>query len=271
MIKYPYSILERKIEKTDVTILGVQHTAEDFEKYKDFFQEQVSFHEAIILEQPAGENYFNDFRGSDFFDSFAEFARMQGKRVYLTDPARMPEFRLYERQIEKGAFAACLNSAVAFVGLNLDSDFLSIAGIIGQMLSLSIISGSEEWSKIRSINGWFGALSWGYHDYREIKLTAGIRKICKRGDEKTLLAVHGEGHSKGISFYLTYPYLARLKLLTYPSYEKRARNAGLSTTREFIPLTNEEAYSLYTHDLEKDLEMSLVLTPEDYKWKLHIL
>ena len=269
---YPCSVLERKIEGKEVTILGVTHTKESFEKYRNFFKKLVSSSDALVLEQIAATSVHNFQHEPTFFGPFAELARSQGKKVYSADPTIRSGIKYNQQMGAKAMFANILGLWVGLTGVRLGSKALIAVGVSAELLSFSLLFGSDKFDAFRYLHldkdmEWIDALAFGYHDYRNLKIAKGIRRICQQKDEKRLLAVHGDGHSRGIDFYLAHPSLANAKSLVYWNYERIARNCEFSDVREYIPRTDKEAHAQFEKDIEQCLDIDEFLSPKDYHWE----
>jgi hypothetical protein len=236
--------LERTVAGKEVTIIGVQHDGENFEKHREFYAEKIAENDAVVLEAgtvdlnsqaytPCGlqEGLYLEF--SKFFGPILDIAMESKKRVFIADPSNEPmlhrgwkiEKILTSQRIAEGLIAgACLaltggvsgSRATFYAGLALD--FVSIAAIA--------VPGHYSHPKIPPL------VKLSHHDYRDIKIAQGIGSMCEKGEEQRILAIHGEAHSRGISFYLDHPKLASLKLGAYFLLEMESKRHGTDKARE---------------------------------------
>ena len=243
---YPYKILNERISGKDVSILGVKHTLEFYDRYKDFFKDFTSKYDAFVFEQP----YKGDFWLSPFFEEIGNLISGTGKRIYQADPINQNTNDFDIDSFYGGIFLML----EGLVGPNLRNyvrkrinpnfkekktsrrNFLKRAACAGAGASLAF--GSFPGFLARSLYGdnlyGYGVddiLTYGETDYRNIKIAEGIEKICMNiNDIKNLGVIHGATHTEPIAEYLNNEAL-RLKKLAYFPYEI----IGRTKVREYVP------------------------------------
>jgi len=227
----PSPPIKEKINDKDVSIVGVRHLPEFFLKYKIFFENLVSKHDAIVLEES-----IEDFWEHPFFGKIADIAYAQKKRVYQADPTNLPCEILDATSFGGGLYLIidAVNKPKREISRR---DFLKRIGIAG--IGAFLLFGSLPGMVVRKVideeilysYGIDDLLSYGNTDYRNIKIAEGIEKICyKVSDLKKIVAFHGASHSKHIEAYLKNPAL-RAKKLAYLLHEAISRKK----VREYIP------------------------------------
>ncbi len=229
---YPLSIIKEKINNKDVSMVGVCHIPKFFEENKISFENFVSRHDAMVLEE-SPENFWED----SFFGRIADIAHTQKKRVYQVDPRKCLPPRTDGISAGVGA-SLMLYAAIKKPRVKISRrEFLKKIGIlgIGASLFFGSLPGIVLRSKIdeESIFS-YGAddfLTYGSTDYRDIKIAEGIKKICHEvSDIEKIVAFHGDAHSKHIEAYLKNPVL-RAKKLAYLPYEVISN----TKVREYVP------------------------------------
>lgn len=228
---YPRPPIKEKINGKDVSIAGVSHTPEFFWAYRMFFENLVSKHDAVILEESIG-----DFWKDSFFGRIAGIAHTQKKRVYQVDPTNLPSEIVDATSCGAGAYL--ILDAIRKPKRKISRrDFLKKIGLagIGALLFFGSLPGVVLRSKIDEESlcsyGVDDLLIYGNTDYRNIKIAEGIEKICHEvNDIEKIVAFHGGAHSKHIEAYLKNPAL-RAKKLAYLPYEVISNRK----VREYVP------------------------------------
>ncbi|GAG08118.1 unnamed protein product, partial [marine sediment metagenome] len=212
---YPCSRLEEKVNSVDVSIIGVEHTKEFFEKYKSFLEEKISQADAVILEDVIGGNFWDH----EFYRKIGEIASSQQKKVYQTDTIRrLPGFVDLLQEVA-GVSLIVLGFSVGLLGFGLGS-------LGGTSLGVYLFLGSHDGRALRylihkgSHYGLDNLLSYGYTDYRDATIADGIDKLCHENDGiKKFVCIHGNDHSEPIKKYLKNPTLRKIKRLTYLPFD----------------------------------------------------
>lgn len=227
---YPRPPIKEKINNKDISIVGVYHLPNFFLKYRTFFENLVSQHDAIVLEQSI-ENFWEH----PFFGKIAGIAYAQKKRVYQADPTSIPSQIVDATSCGVGMYLI-LNSIKKPKRKISRREFLKRIGLAG--IGAFIFFGSTPGFALRRIHkesadsyGIDDILSYGNVDYRNIKIAEGIEKICHEvNDIEKIVAFHGGAHSKHMEAYLKNPAL-RAKKLAYLPFEVISRKK----VREYIP------------------------------------
>lgn len=233
MTDYPYPLIKEKINDKDVCLVGVAHDYSFFKEHESYFEDIVSKHDAIVLEQSLG----GDFWDSDFFGWIGDIAHSKKKRVYQADPMNWSIFEL-------DAWAWWIGINLIFWSIAYKPrkkisrrEFLIRSALIGSGASMVFgttpmrIFTTEQNLEMVLEYGIDDFLLYGETDYRNIKIAEGIERICNEVDYiKSLATIHGAAHHKTVDFYLKNPYLRSKKLAYFPH-----EIVGNTKIREYVP------------------------------------
>lgn len=235
MDRYPYSCLERKSNGNNLTILGVNHDGETYSKFRNFYRDKISESDAVVLESgfiklsPArmtDADLIRGLEGKDFFAPCLEQAVEECKKVFISDPRyRDKDWRKSGKRANKFNYLLFTGFLSMCIGCFEDYRLAMLLG--GLMAPPGIIFGSIGTTRIAH-----PLLRFHYHDYRDIKIAEGLSELSENLEGKNILAIHGDWHSRGISFYFDNPKLRDAKLKVYAEYEKGSREKGTDKIRK---------------------------------------
>ncbi|OGM03301.1 hypothetical protein A3K72_03480 [Candidatus Woesearchaeota archaeon RBG_13_36_6] len=237
--RYPYPPIRETINGKDVSITGVVHSKEFFERYKPFFEEIIFQHDIIILEGVWGTEFWGDY---DFYRLIGTIAYSKNKRIYQVDPVNLP--------------VSLIDYAQCFIGLRLillglpktrseisRKEFLKLLGGLAiKGFGTSLVFGSLPGIWLRGLMskeilieyGVDDLLTYGKTDFKNLMVAHGIDRICYEIDEFTsLVSLHGYTHYETVDAYLRNPVL-REKRFVYLPYDL----VGERNIREYVPYEN---------------------------------
>lgn len=237
MQKYPYPIIKETISRRELTILGVSHTKEFFDYYNQLFEDFVDKNDAIVLEQIAGGDFWED---NGFFGTISELARKRSKKIYQVDPVSSGNIILElgvaiggSLMLPKaGRFSMSRRDALKRLGRTAIG-FSLIFGSLPMQITKDALT--QDYSY-----GIDDLLLYGSSDYRNIVIATGLERLCKElPGVRTIGAIHGAAHSEPIHEYLMHP-MKRLKRLAYIPHDM----VGNIMIREHTPTASgwETAY-----------------------------
>lgn len=239
---YPHSVLEEKVNSTEVSIVGVSHDYDFLCDYKQFLEEKITESDAIMIEGTSGkfeglpgeEEEVYTWQYDSFFGPISNIAHSQKKRVYQADPSTPTSFAMDMGQALFGAYTACVTSFNSLYALPIGV-YLFSGSLIGTILRYLPLTFSQhkQGKKFLNVRNSYEWLLYGDTDHRNLKIAEGIDKVCSKvKDVKKLACFHGDAHSKPIRVYLKNPLLRRIKKTLYlPTY----RLVEESKVREFTP------------------------------------
>ncbi|MBU4501152.1 MAG: hypothetical protein KKA79_01055 [Nanoarchaeota archaeon] len=236
------SILEQKVNSTDVKLIGVEHTSEFFDKYEPFYQNEVLKSDALVLEQPIGAEFWN----YPFFDEISNIAHDMKKPIYQSDPGTSKNLSMDMTQTSLGIILSYSALFTMFIGaISFGAGLIPfgigayawLGGMSGTAFRNRMLDGPVRDLKDDELAPGFTSdiIFYGMTDYRNIMISKGIEKICdKRPSIDNLACIHGDAHTKSIYNYLKRPGLRDRKRLLYRPFETCAK----SNVREYMPTGN---------------------------------
>lgn len=217
---HPPTVLEERVNSTDVSIIGVVHDLDYFKKYRQFFENKISESTTIMIEGLHKEFWEYEEGDELFFNRIGEIAHSQNKKIYQADPRHSMDQSLDILLSMEGAFLVLegLLGLIKHYPLEYNFTFLGI-GLPLLLGSMYTKIGRVGYSCIKNKLIKYtltDAISYGRTDYRDLKIAEGIDKICNKieGIEK-LTCIHGKAHSHPIMAYLKKPKLRKIKKVFY--------------------------------------------------------
>lgn len=222
--KYPRTIINRKLNGKNLSIVGVAHTNEFLDEHYNFFEGIIEDSDALILERSI-PNFNEEYEKKDphFFSNIAKIAHSKNKRIYQVDQNTLSLFAL---DFTLGVLGLQLvwKNLFQLIRKNKNcsrKDFLKHLLLSSAGLPIFLGSGvgrpflSEKTLVEYGIDDVLTYSSVG--DYRNIKIAEGIERLCQEVDDvKDLVSIHGDAHSKTVDTYLSKPSLRKKKLLYLP-------------------------------------------------------
>ncbi|MBR9676276.1 hypothetical protein GOV05_04670 [Candidatus Woesearchaeota archaeon] len=230
---YPYTIVERKISDTDITIVGVHHTNPFFEMHKNLIENLIFQNDSVFLEKPI----HSEFWEYEFYTQLGNISNNLKKKVFQSDP-RTPITDLVDEYIQP-IIAALFLLSMAKEGKKTDynrREFLNSAGKLGLGLGLAWgTCGASVFRELITDNSGYGLadlVSYGEFDYSNVLIADGLANLSKKGRTNSIVAFHGASHTLKIVEYLDKPALRKIKKLYYAPYLA----LGSPFIKEYTPL-----------------------------------
>ncbi|RJQ15932.1 hypothetical protein C4573_07315 [Candidatus Woesearchaeota archaeon] len=234
---YPYPRIPETIHGKELTILGVEHKPEFFQQYQPMLEDFVKSHDAIVLEQTVGGNFWE----SGFYGSIGELARKQGKKVYQVDPLGWKP--IFLDVVNAGIGLALLYQLITG---SKSAETTTRRNFLKKMCQFAVgvplLAGTLAVRNVQSIlaldttihYGIDDALGYGLQDYRNIVIAEGLIRLCQEAEDfHTLGSIHGAAHSETVHEYLLSPN-KRQKRLAYLPYDM----LGNTQIREYTPTSS---------------------------------
>lgn len=248
MSSYPLPIINKKVNKTEMNLIGIKHTKEFFARNKDFFEDEIKKSPGGVIIEKDRNSYLSNMQYEyGFFEQVGEIAYKNNTPIYQVDSLNKKTGYLDK--------LLSLASAAYLIGSNFEPS-------INNLISTNLLIGSTPGSIILSIflkdiNPMFNdtirsLTTYGEVDWRNTKIAKGIEKITLENKGK-LSVFHGALHTYPVSFYLDNPKIRALKEKIYFPYHLLGEKAILKGFRE--ELQEEEIDYLKNVDKERFPDM----------------
>ncbi|MDH5639197.1 MAG: hypothetical protein OEZ04_11980 [Nitrospinota bacterium] len=212
-----YLLDELIIRGKRMTLVGILHTKEEFERNKESFEFLMKPYSAVMLEQPL---WYKDFSyDTSSFGQLAGLALKMNKRVYIADPFD-PKVLAADMAFGVLGLGMLVKSFkdLAKATILRDKHVMNRGGFLARFAALGIgaplFLGSLMGMDLRAAVDMRTSLtwglddkySWGSKDWRDLWIAIGIGKVLENVDDVySMIAFHGVGHQRGIQHYLDQP------------------------------------------------------------------
>lgn len=215
--RYPRQAYSKRIGGKTIDFIGVLHVPEFSENHSDFFKTAFSLSKGIILEHAsyaiAGKKILPEYKG--FFDDVLSLAKDAPVPVYDVDSG----INAVHNPIIADIYTSLFMPLLATMGVAsligdvpaADLHWKSSAALFSSMVLPLLNTGSV--STFSSMNNMLRPAGYNFTiDFRDVQSAKGIRKTLEHDpcpDHLTVL--YGDGHIKGIDFYLEHPMVCSIK------------------------------------------------------------
>ncbi|MFH1971993.1 MAG: hypothetical protein ABIJ18_00775 [archaeon] len=204
--------LEERVDKVDINLIGINHNYLVLRENREFFEEQVSGSEAVVLENFTDDNMF--------YTSLADLVKKREKRLFVVDPVNDTQRVQDYGQTALGGAMVCA-SLIPTKNLN-RRELLARGALLG--LGIGAVAGSTfgrealfstldcDRNEILGSHGLYGLL-----DFRNMVSAERIRALSS-DLEGPILVVYGKTHVDSIANYLQNPANFLRKIAYSPYY-----------------------------------------------------
>lgn len=229
-------IRENQVGDVGVVHIGAQHTMDEFNEYEDFYAAVIGAADAIMVEDPVGTHFYEEYGDPHFFSSVGELAADQDKPVYETDPhtavTTLTDFGI----IPVGVGSMVWQGWELLNGGGMDDVATGLLGayaVYGTLGGHLMRANAEQAMTdgeydledagfiMYSLNDW---LQWGETDYRNVMMADNTVTICQEEDIETLVTFQGAAHTDKISGYMDDRIIRKASKLPYLPYLALSRD-----------------------------------------------
>lgn len=221
---YPCSIIPRKENETEISLIGVHHNLPFFKKYKKFYEEEINKSDMVIVE--GGEYLMRKRSTINFFDRLYEVAYEIKVPVLSIDPQNINtnflDYLIPFGSIAMGSLGTRLKIPVLPMLLHAGG----LSGLFGNTLGTAIRLGAlngfnvEEDAQLKKFDPLIESLFLGEVDWRNVCIAKGLEEITEKENYKHISCFHGDIHNPQINFYLEHPKYREAKYNLYFIFNK---------------------------------------------------